>query len=35
VKYGGGLERKRWLLEHEGARIQERVGVGRATGSGP
>jgi methylated-DNA-[protein]-cysteine S-methyltransferase len=23
VKYGGGLERKRWLLQHEGARIQE------------
>jgi methylated-DNA-[protein]-cysteine S-methyltransferase len=27
VKYGGGLERKRWLLQHEGARIQERVRV--------
>ena len=24
VKYGGGLERKRWLLEHEGTRIQNR-----------
>ena len=23
VKYGGGLERKRWLLKHEGARINE------------
>jgi methylated-DNA-[protein]-cysteine S-methyltransferase len=23
VKYGGGLERKRWLLQHEGARIQK------------
>ncbi|NOJ46375.1 methylated-DNA--[protein]-cysteine S-methyltransferase [Bradyrhizobium archetypum] len=22
VKYGGGLERKRWLLMHEGAKIQ-------------
>ena len=26
VKYGGGLERKRWLLQHEGARILERGG---------
>jgi methylated-DNA-[protein]-cysteine S-methyltransferase len=25
VKYGGGLERKRWLLQHEGARIQARL----------
>jgi methylated-DNA-[protein]-cysteine S-methyltransferase len=33
VKYGGGLERKRWLLEHEGARIQERARVDRATES--
>ena len=33
VKYGGGLERKRWLLKHEGARIQERVRVDRATES--
>ena len=33
VKYGGGLERKRWLLQHEGARIQERVRVDQATGS--
>jgi len=24
VKYGGGLERKRWLLQHEGARIQKK-----------
>jgi methylated-DNA-[protein]-cysteine S-methyltransferase len=23
VKYGGGLERKRWLLKHEGAEIQD------------
>ena len=23
VKYGGGLERKRWLLQHEGAPIQK------------
>src|SRR3954465_1494365 len=23
IKYGGGLERKRWLLQHEGARIQK------------
>jgi hypothetical protein len=23
VKYGGGLERKRWLLMHEGARIKK------------
>ena len=23
VKYGGGLERKRWLLQHEGARIKK------------
>ncbi len=22
VKYGGGLERKRWLLQHEGARFK-------------
>ena len=22
VKYGGGLERKRWLLEHEGVRLK-------------
>ena len=22
VKYGGGLERKRWLLQHEGVRVQ-------------
>ena len=33
VKYGGGLERKRWLLQHEGARIQERVRVNQATES--
>ena len=33
VKYGGGLERKRWLLQHEGARIQERLRVDQATGS--
>ena len=33
VKYGGGLERKRWLLQHEGAPIQERVRVGQAAGS--
>jgi methylated-DNA-[protein]-cysteine S-methyltransferase len=33
VKYGGGLERKRWLLQHEGVRIQERGRVNRATGS--
>ena len=26
VKYGGGLERKRWLLKHEGARIKKRCG---------
>ena len=31
VKYGGGLERKRWLLQHEGARIQERARADRAT----
>jgi methylated-DNA-[protein]-cysteine S-methyltransferase len=31
--YGGGLERKRWLLKHEGARIQEEVRVNQATGS--
>jgi methylated-DNA-[protein]-cysteine S-methyltransferase len=23
VKYGGGLERKRWLLEHEGVRLNK------------
>jgi methylated-DNA-[protein]-cysteine S-methyltransferase len=23
--YGGGMERKRWLLEHEGARLQPRI----------
>jgi methylated-DNA-[protein]-cysteine S-methyltransferase len=23
VKYGGGLERKRWLLEHEGVRLKK------------
>ncbi|MEH2612791.1 methylated-DNA-[protein]-cysteine S-methyltransferase [Bradyrhizobium sp. AZCC 1693] len=33
VKYGGGLQRKRWLLQHEGARIQEGGRVNRATGS--
>jgi methylated-DNA-[protein]-cysteine S-methyltransferase len=33
VKYGGGLERKRWLLQHEGARIQERARADRATES--
>jgi methylated-DNA-[protein]-cysteine S-methyltransferase len=21
VKYGGGLQRKRWLLQHEGVRV--------------
>lgn len=26
VKYGGGLERKRWLLQHEGVEILCRVG---------
>jgi methylated-DNA-[protein]-cysteine S-methyltransferase len=31
VKYGGGLERKRWLLQHEGARIQERARADQAT----
>ena len=25
VKYGGGLERKRWLLEHEGVVIQTKI----------
>lgn len=29
VKYGGGLERKRWLLEHEGVKVKP-VRVGRA-----
>jgi hypothetical protein len=24
VEYGGGLERKRWLLKHEGVEIQQR-----------
>ncbi|HVR58588.1 MAG TPA: methylated-DNA--[protein]-cysteine S-methyltransferase, partial [Pseudolabrys sp.] len=33
VKYGGGLERKRWLLQHEGAPIQGRVRVNQAAGS--
>lgn len=33
VKYGGGLERKRWLLQHEGARIQERARIDRVTES--
>ncbi len=33
VKYGGGLERKRWLLQHEGARIQDRGRIDRAIGS--
>ena len=33
VKYGGGLQRKRWLLQHEGAPIQERVRVNQAAGS--
>ncbi|HEX3466547.1 MAG TPA: methylated-DNA--[protein]-cysteine S-methyltransferase, partial [Candidatus Elarobacter sp.] len=23
IKYGGGLQRKRWLLEHEGVRIDD------------
>ena len=32
VKYGGGLERKRWLLQHEGARIQKRGRVNQAAG---
>jgi methylated-DNA-[protein]-cysteine S-methyltransferase len=27
VKYGGGLERKRWLLEHESARIPAERGA--------
>jgi len=31
VKYGGGLERKRWLLQHEGFRIQERGRADQAT----
>jgi len=30
VKYGGGLERKRWLLQHEGVRIQP-----ASAGAGP
>src|SRR4051812_44791497 len=30
VKYGGGLERKRWLLQHEGVRVQPAsAGVGQ------
>ena len=33
VKYGGGLERKRWLLQHEGARIQEGGGSIERLGS--
>ena len=32
VKYGGGLERKRWLLQHEGARIQEGSGSSKRLG---
>ena len=28
VKYGGGLERKRWLLEHEGVERVQPVSVG-------
>lgn len=27
--YGGGLERKRWLLAHEGAMVERPAGVGR------
>jgi methylated-DNA-[protein]-cysteine S-methyltransferase len=30
VKYGGGLERKRWLLKHEGVEVQALVIPGRA-----
>ena len=25
VKYGGGLERKRWLLEHEGVVLKKKI----------
>jgi methylated-DNA-[protein]-cysteine S-methyltransferase len=32
VKYGGGLQRKRWLLQHEGARIQEGSGSSKRLG---
>ena len=32
VKYGGGLERKRWLLQHEGALIQKKGRVNQAEG---
>ena len=32
VKYGGGLQRKRWLLQHEGARIQEGSGSSKQLG---
>ena len=32
VKYGGGLERKRWLLQHEGARIQKGDGSSKRLG---
>jgi methylated-DNA-[protein]-cysteine S-methyltransferase len=28
--YGSGLERKRWLLEHEGVRLLARPGRGRS-----
>ena len=28
--YGGGLHRKRWLLEHEGLRVHDGVKVGRS-----
>ena len=31
--YGGGLSRKRWLLEHEGALIQRPLALRAATGS--
>ena len=30
VKYGGGLERKRWLLAHEGVRLTASGGLRRA-----
>jgi methylated-DNA-[protein]-cysteine S-methyltransferase len=33
VKYGGGLERKRWLLQHEGVPIQERRRADQAIAS--
>lgn len=33
--YGGGLERKRWLLEHEGAGLFARGGVGRGREKAP